>query len=268
MLRQAANLTQRTISQTAVKQFSTSSAALVGRQTTGRRKPAKKYDVDDMPKFNFDDQTTIGHELFNNIREVRKYLRKTEFELPKLSAYAKPFEPPKASHILKFKTHTYVGEGHPVERKVVLSVKVDDLKLDAEEKHKFLLLSGPRYNVNTGELTMSCERFPQIKQNKKFLIDALKKLVKEAKDKTDTFADVPLNLPKPKQRLEFPKEWIRSYNKETSVSTQSPSSSAESAKIISSADTASSSNNTTPDDKTSEVSNKMSDNAEVQKQSA
>ena len=30
-------------------------------------------------------QTTIGHELFDNIREVRKYLRKAQYELPKLS---------------------------------------------------------------------------------------------------------------------------------------------------------------------------------------
>lgn len=28
-------------------------------------------------------------------------------------------------------------------------------------------------------------------------------------DTKDTFADVPLNLPKPKTRLEFPKEWLK-----------------------------------------------------------
>ncbi|KAI8075392.1 mitochondrial ribosomal subunit protein-domain-containing protein [Gilbertella persicaria] len=192
-----------------IKQFSTSSVALAGRQTP-RRKAEKKFDVSFMPKFDFDDQTTIGHNLFENIREVRKYLRKTEFELPKLNAYAKPFEAPKADQILKFKSHTYLGEGHPVERKVVLSVNIDNLKLNETEKHKFLLLSGPRYNVNTNELVMSSERFPHRKQNKKFLIDTLKKLIQEAKDTKDTFADIPLNLPKPKQRLEFPKEWIKS----------------------------------------------------------
>ena len=95
--------------------------------------------------------------------------------------YAKPFEAPSSDQILKFKSHTYLGEGHPVERKVVLSVKVDDLKLNDTEKHKFLLLSGPRYNVDTQELIMSSERFPKRQQNKKFLIDNLNKLIKEAK---------------------------------------------------------------------------------------
>jgi hypothetical protein len=70
----------------AVRQFSTTSIVLAGRQGGGqRRKAEKKFDVDFMPKFDFDDQTTIGHSLFENIREVRQYLRKTEFELPKLN---------------------------------------------------------------------------------------------------------------------------------------------------------------------------------------
>lgn len=70
----------------AVRQFSSTSIALAGRQGGGqRRKAEKKFDVDFMPKFDFDDQTTIGHSLFENIREVRQYLRKTEFELPKLN---------------------------------------------------------------------------------------------------------------------------------------------------------------------------------------
>ncbi|KAG1252588.1 hypothetical protein G6F68_011720 [Rhizopus microsporus] len=192
----------------ACRSFSTAPVTLAGRQGA-RRKPAKKFDVDNMPRFEFDDQTTLGHNLFDNIRQVRQYLRKTEFELPKLNVYAKPFEAPSSDQILKFKSHTYLGEGHPVERKVVLSVKVDDLKLNDTEKHKFLLLSGPRYNVDTQELIMSSERFPKRQQNKKFLIDNLNKLIKEAKDTKDTFADVPLNLPKPKTRLEFPKEWLK-----------------------------------------------------------
>ncbi|KAG2200374.1 mitochondrial ribosomal subunit protein-domain-containing protein [Mucor mucedo] len=216
MLRQVVN------KGTAARQFSTTSVALAGRQGTGvqRRKAEKKFDVEFMPKFDFDDQTTIGHSLFENIREVRQYLRKTEFELPKLNAFAKPFEAPTSDQILRIKSHTYVGEGHPVEKKAVLNVKVSDLKLSATEKHKFLLLSGPRYNVNTEELVMSSERFPHRKQNKKYLLDVLNKLIVEAKDTKDTFADIPLDLPKPKQRLEFPKEWIKAPVKETVIETQ------------------------------------------------
>lgn len=109
------------------------------------------------------------------------FQKKKNLPTPGFLAFAKPFEAPAVDHILKFKTHTYLGEGHPVERKVVLSVKVSDLKLSDSEKHKFLLLSGPRYNVNTDELVMSSERFPHRKQNKKFLVDTLSKLIKEAK---------------------------------------------------------------------------------------
>ncbi|CAO3697417.1 unnamed protein product [Rhizopus stolonifer] len=184
-----------------IRSFSTAPVVLAGRQL-GRKKPAIKYNVDDMPKFEFDNQTTLGHLLFDNIREV---------------LYAKPFEAPGADQILKFKTHSYLGEGHPVERKVVLSVKVSDLKLNDTEKHKFLLLSGPRYNVNTEEFVMSSEKFPKRQQNKKFLIDTLNKLVNEAKDAKDTFADVPLNLPKPKTRLEFPKEWLKPKEQSSSA---------------------------------------------------
>lgn len=68
-----------------LRQFSTTTIALAGRQTGPRRKADKKFDVEFMPKFDFDDQTTIGHNLFENIRQVREYLRKTEFELPKLN---------------------------------------------------------------------------------------------------------------------------------------------------------------------------------------
>ena len=35
-------------------------------------------------------------------------------------------------------------------------------------------------------------------------------------DTKDTFADVPLNLPKPKTRLEFPKEWLKPKKEESS----------------------------------------------------
>jgi hypothetical protein len=202
--------TKLVLRSTCKRQLSTAPVVLAGRQGGMRRKAEKKFDVDFMPRFDFDDQTTIGHTLFDNIRQVREYLRNTDFELPNLNfkqkkkkkkregqdtmiqntnplvdsfviAYVKPFEAPSADMILKFKSHTYLGEGHPVERKVVLSVKVEDLKLTDSEKHKFLLLSGSRYNVNTEELVMSSERFPHRRQNKKFLVDTLNKLIAESK---------------------------------------------------------------------------------------
>lgn len=96
-------------------------------------------------------------------------------------AYAKPFIPPTSDEIVKYKTQTYCGEGHPVERKVVLSVKVANLKLTDTQRHKLLLLAGPRYHVDSDELIMSSEKFPQVKQNKKYVGDLLQSLLKEAK---------------------------------------------------------------------------------------
>ncbi|CAO3647220.1 unnamed protein product [Cunninghamella blakesleeana] len=192
-----------------IRLFSSTSIAMAGRQGGRFRKADKPYDVDQMEKFEFDNQTTIGHLLFENIREVRQYLRKTKYELPKLNVYAKPFVPPTSNEIIKYKTHTYLGEGHPVERKVVLSVKVENLKLSEVERHKFLLLAGPRYHVDTDELILSSEKFPHRKQNKKYVGDVLNRLLKETKDGKDTFADIPLNLRQPKKKLIFPKEWAK-----------------------------------------------------------
>ncbi|KAH8552942.1 mitochondrial ribosomal subunit protein-domain-containing protein [Umbelopsis sp. PMI_123] len=190
--------------------LSSSAVQNVGRQRPGRRSE-HPFDVDNMEKFNFDDQTTIGHELFDNIREVRSYLRKAKYEIPKLSEHAKPFVPPNSSQILRFKTQNYMGEPHPVESKCVLNVKVDLLGLTDQERHKLLVLSGPRYNPETGELTLSSEKFPYVKQNKKYLSDLLDKLIVESKDTSDTFADIPLDTRhvKSKKKLEFPAEWAR-----------------------------------------------------------
>ncbi|GAB5589673.1 37S ribosomal protein S24 [Umbelopsis nana] len=199
--------------------LSTSVVQFAGRQKPGRRSE-HPFDVDNMEKFNFDDQTTIGHELFDNVREVRKYLRKAKYEIPKLSEHAKPFVPPTDSQILRFKTHNYMGEPHPVESKCVLNVKVDLLGLNDQERHKLLVLSGPRYNPESGELTLSSEKFPYVNQNKKYLSDLLDKLIAEAKDTTDTFADIPLDTRhvKAKKKLEFPAEWARPKNPSTASS--------------------------------------------------
>lgn len=67
-----------------MRALSTSAFQMAGRQRPGRRSE-HPFDVENMEKFNFDDQTTIGHELFDNIREVRHYLRKAKYEIPKLS---------------------------------------------------------------------------------------------------------------------------------------------------------------------------------------
>lgn len=56
---------------------------------------------------------------------------------------------------------------------------------------------------------MSCEKFGEPAQNKRYLGDLVNKIVAEAKDTTDMFEDVPLDFRhhKPKKVNVFPEEW-------------------------------------------------------------
>ncbi|KAF9975148.1 37S ribosomal protein S24, mitochondrial [Actinomortierella ambigua] len=192
------------------------------------------FDITNLEDFKFDDSATVnlkmivlpeqqiiknneakpGYENLESIREVRKYLRLIKYELPKLKAYAKPFQPPTKSQILNFRTMTYVGEpNHPAAAKVALTVKTSDLPLTDPELHKFLLLAGPRYNPHTKEIKMSCEKFQERSQNFKWLSDTLDKLIDEAKKNPEQMADLPLDLRHAeksfKPRVKFPKDWRR-----------------------------------------------------------
>ena len=51
--------------------------------------------------------------------------------------------------------------------------------LTQKQLHKFILLCGPRFNgVN---FKFSCEKFPHVSQNKKYLSDLVDKLLEEVK---------------------------------------------------------------------------------------
>ena len=70
-------------------------------------------------------------------------------------------------------------------------------------------LAGVRYNPDTDIVKMSCEQFDTQAQNKRFLGETISKLLAEAKDKKDTFADVPFDFRhhKPKVFHKFPEAW-------------------------------------------------------------
>jgi small subunit ribosomal protein S35 len=104
-----------------------------------------------------------------------------------------------------------MGEQHPAEHKVVVELSSKDLvpkHLSEAQRQTFLKLVGPRYNPDTDIVRMSCEKFSARAQNKRFLGDTIKGLLKEAKE-GDSFADVPLDLRhhKPKTRYTFPDSW-------------------------------------------------------------
>ena len=75
---------------------------------------------------------------------------------------------------------------------------------------KLIKLCGARYNPTTEIVRFNCESFPSQAQNKRYLADRVNKLLAEARDESDTFADIPFDFRyhKPQIKHEFPKHWI------------------------------------------------------------
>ena len=129
--------------------------------------------------------------------------------------YAKPFEPPTAESPLRFRYTSYMGETHPAEPKVVVEFCTGDLPLEPRQRLKLVKLLGPRYNPQKDLARMSCEKFQHSTQNKRYLLDLVNTLIKEAKCESaeeggkDLFDDVPVDFRhvKWKPKLEFPEEW-------------------------------------------------------------
>ncbi|OCL07135.1 hypothetical protein AOQ84DRAFT_295677 [Glonium stellatum] len=158
-----------------------------------------------------DDITALGHGELEQHRELREYARLAAWELPLLSKLTKPFEPPNKNMPLRFRYTTYMGEEHSAANKVVVEFCASDMPdLTPQQKDKLIKLAGPRYNPSTDIVKMSCEIFETQAQNKRFLGDTIYRLLKEARDERDTFADVPFDFRhhKAKAQYEFPKEWL------------------------------------------------------------
>lgn len=102
-----------------------------------------------------------------------------------------------------------MGESHPAEKKVVVQFSPRDLGLTPVQAEKLKKLAGARYNPETKMIKMSSEGFEHQAQNKRHLSNLVDSLIAAAKDPSDTFEDVPLDLrhhpiaKKPR----FPKEW-------------------------------------------------------------
>lgn len=121
-----------------------------------------------------------------------------------------PFQPPTNATPLRFRYTTYLGEQHPAANKVVVEFDPTDLQLAPEHKTKLIKLLGPRYNPSTGIAKMSSEAYETQAMNKRYLGDTVATLITEAKDTTDTFADVPADIRhrKVKPKLQFPERWL------------------------------------------------------------
>ncbi|KAJ5345002.1 hypothetical protein N7452_003006 [Penicillium brevicompactum] len=162
-------------------------------------------------EINDDEMTSMAHAEVELHREMREYARITAWDMPMLSKLAQPFTLPPQTHILRFRYTSFMGEEHPGECKVVVELASQDLVpkyLTEAQRQTFLKLAGVRYNPQTDIVRMSCAKFPESAQNKRYLGDIVNSLIKEAKE-GDSFADIPLDLRhhKPKHRIQFPEEW-------------------------------------------------------------
>lgn len=103
-----------------------------------------------------------------------------------------------------------MGEAHPAAKKVVVQFCTRDLSsLTEPQRIKLVKLVGVRYNPDTDVVKMSCEKFEEPAQNKRYLGDTIEKLIKEAQNEDDMFEDVPLDFRhhKPKRRPVYPEGW-------------------------------------------------------------
>ncbi|KAK5161407.1 37S ribosomal protein S24, mitochondrial [Recurvomyces mirabilis] len=151
------------------------------------------------PVFEEDDISSLGHSELDQHRELRSMIRTAAWEMPLLSALAKPFEPPKKTEIpLRWRYTSYMGEVHPAQSKVVVEFDPHDIKdMNHEQRQKLRKLAGTRYNHAKSKVKMSC--------------DVIKTLITEARDlSTETFADIPLDTRhlKSKAKPRFPTSWL------------------------------------------------------------
>ncbi|KAJ6258895.1 37S ribosomal protein S24 [Drechslerella dactyloides] len=178
--------------------------------------------------WNATDISSMAHAELEEHREARKYARLAVYDMPRLSSFAKPFQIPTASEVLRFRYTTYMGVEHPGENKVVMECCPQDLNLTPVQTDKLIKICGPRYNPTRKILKFSSEMFSHQHQNKRYLSELMDKLIAEAKacasdavkavgmliemylqDDTDTFEDVPFDFRHHKFHTpkSFPKEW-------------------------------------------------------------
>lgn len=172
--------------------------------------------------FQYDDIPALGHLNLRGHRVQREYNRVAAYELPQLSQYATPYQPPSKTQVLRFRYTSYMGEDHPAESKVVVTFKTKDLpNLDDKQCHKLRVLAGTRYDFETDEIRISSQAYPEAAQNVRYLGEIIRDLLAEAKDLSkESFEDIPLNtnhIQARKRRnksiypsqFTFPEEWKR-----------------------------------------------------------
>ncbi|CAK3739608.1 Hypothetical predicted protein [Lecanosticta acicola] len=158
------------------------------------------------------DISSTGYGELEQHRELRQLARVAAWEMPLLQKHRKEFVPPNEEEMpLRWRYTTYFGEPHPATRKVVVMFKVADIKrLDDKQALHFKKLCGSRYNPETDTVRMSCDSFEEPAQNKRWLGDRIKLLMREClSSRSDKFEGVPLDTRHHKKKVihQFPEEW-------------------------------------------------------------
>ncbi|ODV85842.1 hypothetical protein CANARDRAFT_7205 [[Candida] arabinofermentans NRRL YB-2248] len=142
----------------------------------------------------YDEYPTAAQDIVRDFRDQMKFNRIAAYELPFLTQYRQEYIPPAPTEKpVTYRYTSYLGDVHPADRKVVVSLKVADLNLSSVESHKFKLLAGVRYDNTTDVFKMSSEKFLEPAQNASFLSDILDELITESKKEPEYFSDVPLD---------------------------------------------------------------------------
>ncbi|OWZ67173.1 hypothetical protein AYX14_05784 [Cryptococcus neoformans] len=196
------------------RQFSTSRPVLASR---GPSKPeglgarSRPWSVQNVPKFAFDDATSLGWMRMFRIQEGEGLVRKIEEDREALrTANQTKFTPPTAP----IRLTSTIDLARPDSRyhtKCVLLVPITALPLSTSEAvHRFKLLAGPRWTPgkpgrnefikdesNDGEngwIKISEERFESARQNRRSASDILERLVNAANDRESPLpADLPID---------------------------------------------------------------------------
>ncbi|KAH3685638.1 hypothetical protein WICPIJ_003385 [Wickerhamomyces pijperi] len=183
-------------------------------------------------KFQYDEYPENAQQIIRDHRDQREYNRIAAYEMPHLAKYRQEYKPATNSP-LKFKFINYLGESEfKANHKVSLLVKLSDLGLNEKQQHKFKVLSGTRYNYDTDEIKISLNKHNSSTANAKELSVIFQNLLRESKDLTDDFSDIPLdkrffnkqksnehNKKLARYNLKFPEEWKKPENAPKKVKT-------------------------------------------------
>ncbi|KAH6566611.1 hypothetical protein BASA50_000891 [Batrachochytrium salamandrivorans] len=209
-----------------------SSAICAARKSPGATSTAQKglpsipltgnLDVDGLHRFEID--------LMETADWVKAALIKMKHARKNLSALHKPFEPSSPAKPLCVQyTERYTYDftrPPPINNAIQLQVRVADLGLTSQERHRFLLLAGTTYDPYLDVVSMRSEKGQQDSLSEKIdrtlslkeLSGRIDKMIAAAKTLHDSFTDVPVNLshakrPKGVQQstrsLKFPAEWLK-----------------------------------------------------------